>query len=940
MRNQAMNNNEGGSRGFTLIASLMLLLLLTGISIGLLMMVQTEGRAGVNDVENSLAYRGAEGAIENMTSNLAATFQNIQAPQASDITGLSAQAPSIPGISFPAGGYTLTPRTNPNGSLKTSYGLISGGSNQGLYAQILPIDLAVTAERPLGDQVRMLRTVEVALIPVFQFGVFSDSDLGFFSSPQLDFVGRVHTNGDLYLGVSKTATLTFHDKITAYGNVIRNQLPNGLSPSSSYNNDGTVNILYASGGCDTPPSTPTACRAIGINEASVVAGANSAQNSSWPTISGTTYHGWILDGNYGNPGGTGVKALTLPFVGGGAQPYEIIRRPKAGDPTSISGSRLGNQAQIRVLLSDTQADLHMPDWNGDASGDVLLDNAAGSWAAAGVAVPGVAGGNTYFATANRDNTFKNADGTSAKYDTDWVRPLDPVTHAATAANQWPLVGGWLRVEVQNLNSTVWRPVTREWLQFGFARGLLPPATSVTPVAVHPNAILMFQMLADRDGNGAIPGSPANAQENSTVGGPNAKWNWFPINMYDTREGELRDWVPAPGGTSTCSVNGVMNIVELDVNNLRRWLNGTLAGTGNQVDYVSQNGYILYFSDRRGMLPDPNSTPVANVIQGEYGFEDVINTPTGTAGTPDGAAETPVTIGGTPQSPEDVNDNGRLDNYGGKNVGDGFQIVGTSGAVINTQTNPPNPFTNRIVNCFVTARKNRVTGARHALKLVNGTLGNVPVRLVPNADGTRGGFTVASENPVYVQGDYNSSAADPTWLSSTAAEPAHSAAAVIADTVTLLSNQWQDAGVIGAANRVGSLLYPTDATQGTKNRQAVSTYYRVAIAAGKNITFPHPNFDNTSYFGTDGGLHNFLRFLENWNPSTGQQTLNYKGSLVSLFYSTYNTGTFKCCNYAVYEPPVRNYKFDPLFTQPQNLPPGTPMFRDINNLSYRQDFTPH
>lgn len=179
-----MNGTTSDKRGFTLIASMLLLVLMTGISIGLLMMVQTEGRAGGNDVENSLAYRGAEGAIENMTSSLAATFQNIQSPQASDISGLSSQAPSIPGITFPSGGYTLTPRTNPDGSLKTAYGLISSGSNAGLYAQILPIDLAVIAQRPLGDQVRMLRTVEVALIPVFQFGVFSDSDLSFFASPQ------------------------------------------------------------------------------------------------------------------------------------------------------------------------------------------------------------------------------------------------------------------------------------------------------------------------------------------------------------------------------------------------------------------------------------------------------------------------------------------------------------------------------------------------------------------------------------------------------------------------------------------------------------------------------------------------------------------------------------------------------------------------------------
>jgi hypothetical protein len=68
-------------------------------------------------------------------------------------------------------------------------------------------------------------------------------------------------------------------------------------------------------------------------------------------------------------------------------------------------------------------------------------------------------------------------------------------------------------------------------------------------------------------------------------------------------------------------------------------------------------------------------------------------------------------------------------------------------------------------------------------------------------------------------------------------------------------------------------------------------------------------------------------------------LNYKGSLVSLYYSTYNTGTFKCCTYSVYQPPARNYVFDPLFSQPQNLPPGTPQFRDIDNLSYQQSFTP-
>jgi type II secretory pathway pseudopilin PulG len=923
MRKDAMRGKRSRLRGFTLVASLLLLLLMTGISIGLMMMVQTEGRAGNNDIENSLAYRGAEGAIENMTSSLAGAFQNIQSPQASDITSLSAQAPKIPGITFPA--YTLTPRSNPNGGLKSTYGLIGSGSNQGLYAQILPIDLAVTAQRPLGAQVRMFRTVEVALVPVFQFGVFSESDLSFFSSPQLDFAGRVHTNGDLYLGVSSNATLTFHDKITVYGNVVRNQLPNGLSPSSSYNNDGPVKIVTASGGCD---GSATACRAIAINEGSVVGGPNSAQNSSWPTISKSSYNGWVSDGNYGNPGGTGAKALTLPFVGGGAQPYEIIRRPIAGESTAVGGSRLANQAQIRVLLGDTQAGVHLPDYNGDNTQDIELVSqipvtltpvSTGGWAQNGVMM----NGNTYyFGEANTDCTLGKG------CDANFIVP--PKIGGATfpsGVKEWPQIDGWLRVEVQDLNSTVWRPVTKEWLGLGFARGLAVPASvAANTLTDHRNAILYFQLQADRNGDGALTTS---GDISTSVAGAKSQYNWFPINMYDAREGEVRDWPSggAPGGASTCSVNGVMNAVELDTGNLRQWLKGTIGSTGNAVDYVSQNGYILYFSDRRGMLPDPLAAPPS--VNGSYGFEDVINSSSDN-GTPDGVAETPVTIHGVSRSPEDLDNDGRLDQYGATNVGDGFGI--------NTNNNPPDPFSNRIASCFTTGRKNRVTGARHVLKLVdgagNGVGGNLPVRLVANADGTLGGFTVASENPVYIQGNYNSYSGDPTWASATAAEPAHSAAAVIADTVTLLSNQWQDAGISGSGNNLGSLLHPTDAI---KYRPAVTTYYRVAIAAGKTINFPRPSGSNsTTYFGTDGGLHNFLRFLEDWS----NDTLYYKGSLVSLFFSTYNTGTFKCCNYVVYQPPNRNYRFDQLFTQPSNLPPGTPMFRDVNNLSYRQDFTPY
>ena len=140
-------------------------------------------------------------------------------------------------------------------------------------------------------------------------------------------------------------------------------------------------------------------------------------------------------------------------------------------------------------------------------------------------------------------------------------------------------------------------------------------------------------------------------------------------------------------------------------------------------------------------------------------------------------------------------------------------------------------------------------------------------------------------------------------------------------MTLLSNNWTDAN---------SLNNPT--TPG--NRSANTTYYRMAIAGGKNIPFPQPGWSGVSQdFGTDGGLHNFLRYLENWGG-----TLYYNGSLVSMYYSEYDTGVFKCCT-TVYSPPTRSYAFDTQFLNPANLPPGTPMFQDVVNLSYHQNFTP-
>ena len=210
MGSYSMKSARRHTKGFTLIASLLMLLLLSGIAIGLLMMVNTESKVGGSDMQNNVAFHAAEGGIEKMASDLATVFQNAQSPTASanlrrGRATFGGSAPTsrrygdhlerLSGDARSVGGGLPDHAHLPHRKLETS----QSGPNQGLYAQIIPMNMQATADFPGGQEVSMMRSAQVALIPVFQFGVFSESDLSFFPGPAMDFAGPVHTNGDLYL---------------------------------------------------------------------------------------------------------------------------------------------------------------------------------------------------------------------------------------------------------------------------------------------------------------------------------------------------------------------------------------------------------------------------------------------------------------------------------------------------------------------------------------------------------------------------------------------------------------------------------------------------------------------------------------------------------------------------------------------------------------------
>lgn len=547
-------------------------------------------------------------------------------------------------------------------------------------------------------------------------------------------------------------------------------------------------------------------------------------------------------------GNTGAKRLDLPVTNFGAQPIDLIRRPPVNE----------NVTNPNVLAERFFSMASLRILLSDTAAEItnLPTVTANAPVALGAALPGG------WAVSNNANT-----------------PLPPFAlndngqNAYLAANA-PLLNGFIKIERQSA-AGVWTDVTLEILRLGFDSPAYQNSNTGGAMCADltPNAIIRLQRVLYNSGGGAcysLSGTTTNAS---------APLRHVQNVLFDPREGALRDTALA-----SISMGGLMYYIELDARNLARWFrsqipaaNCAIACTGNQA--WNLNGYTVYFSDRRG------NKNAAGVETAEYGFEDIVNPASGT-GTPNNILD----------NGEDFNGNGVVDVYG--------ETPRLNGMNAGPYTAAARPWTLLpAATQLETARRNFPIFFRRALKITNGSdLNGAAAGLT--------GLTIASENPVYLQGNWNA----PGNFNG-----AHVATSILADSVTLLSNNWND---------LNSLTNPYSRNSATQ-RNATTTWYRLAIIAGKGISFAQPAGTGQDY-GTDGGAHNFLRYIEDWTD----QTLNFRGSIVSLYRSRQATGTYKCCA-IVYNPPTRGYNFDAEFLTPALLPPRTPMFRDVNTTGFSQ-----
>jgi hypothetical protein len=940
-------------KGSAIVIALLILTLLTAFVALAVMRTTNETIATSNDAAESRAFAAAQGSLEVMTRNFDKIFEEKLSPAPADLAHVKSLKP--PGLETD---YDFVQDIRSLGDPKVE--TMTGGLYQGLNAtrDKWQIDTVAT-DKSSGVEVALSRQFINNRIPIFQFGIFYNDDLEFHPGPRFDFGGRVHANGSMFLMAD--SGLYFSSRVSAVGHILtdiaRNGTPNFASEASPrpvwgdrvYIKNGSGSYVRLKWDMGSVLNTTTNGSPVVFYDQTNPTVADTDmptvyRSSSWASNK-ELFQGNLL---------AEQKRLDLPLAtrANGSKEYnELIKRGKNvgdmwnngttvtavttadEDSTITTKERYANKKGIRVSLADSRN---------------RLPGCAAATSDCGIRLDGDADGQGGYTGGARGYQPKAMRGSpsyqATRINGERIRPTNLPGSKSV----------WIKIELVGINATTnaveTQEVTEDILSLGVteqspfasymsgygikdSRSVIKLQRFAVPgdVALTANeATNNFSTFVNFGGtnrnvvvtqerpspcpplpapcnwtavdNGWTGDNPAHYQT-ITVGGKDLNVVPFPIKIFDPREG-VYNFTINLGTTypNTVPLAGVMSLIDVDVENLRKFLNGDFdsnmpaSGTkfstakGRELraaDVPEANGWVLYVSDRRG----------DDDFDGEYDMEDVF-------GNNDGIK----------QPGEDVNFNGVLDTPVNFSTQD--EAVRYSEAVSPAQ-----------------AATLDFKYHRRAVRLINGR--TIPGIYDPTTPNNTKGFTFATENGVYVFGNYNATGiaavGSPTLATqylpngddtgaSMSERRRHIPASVIADAVSFLSNNWQDSR---------SFRHPFDC--GSGNRTASETTYRFAMMAGdaRSSYSATPNQGNSDT-RLNGGVHNFLRFLENWSGTR----LNYCGSIINLYNARNSNGTYKNSG-VVRNPPTRNWVFDTSFLNPARLPPGTPFFQSISLTGFQR-----
>lgn len=964
-----------GEKGSAIVIALLVLALMSVFVAFAMSRSATEAMAVGNETAEARTFYAAQGSLETMTRNFNKIFERRLNPTAAELTAVRT------GLPVGINGYTFA-QEDPLQVSNRQIIPIPGGTYAGLNAIRDAWRLRTTVtDDSTGTQIQLTRNIFNNRIPIFQFGVFYEDDLELFNGPQFGFGGRVHSNRHFFLHPSANGAY-FDSRVTAAGHIVTQTKRNGDTVNIT---SALTRIKNASGVYQTlDPAEGSVLNGTPNIFASDPQLPSSRINTNWATQSAK------FDGNLQSQ----VPLLKLPLnVGNNSDLIELIRRGRTAAVGGVNGDLVNNAGTVEPVSTGATGTEDSPIVRSErfANKTGIRVSLADSKAmlpgcATGAGLTAVAGDCGIRLDGNIQGTGAIPAAPTPTPTPERVRGYQPLAMRSTVGGVFNYIptrvngvrlgaGGtrevWIKVETVATDTAtgniITKDITADFLSLGVTEqpptGLdishgyteTPNTSSITattpqaPTAGTDNrSVIKLQRWAIP--GPAIPGGAnvltsfgtlnivqrytnvttdaaatagcaigctaddtdpnlSNEQlahlKRATAGVANVGVVPFPIKMFDTREGFYYDQRSTTYYTNLTTVphNGVMSMLDIDVANLRRFFRGDFDGlfpvttpfavSKGGVGLVAgdipiDRGWVVYVSDRRGDAD----------FDGEFDMEDVYGAAPGNDGTMQP---------GEDLDPTGVFGNGVLETAYG----------------IETERYNTSPITPDL------AAVNDHRYYRRGVRLINGqVLPGIYDSATPQ--NTRG-FTLASENGVYVWGNFNATGV--ATVPATGNTPStdylpqntalHIPASVVADAVTILSNNWNDAQTFSSA---------VTAPYNQSLRPATTTTMRFAMIAGDTITSLTATPNQGGGDGRlNGGVHNFKRFLENWGASGGQR-LDYTGSLINLYNSRNNNGTFKCCG-TVYSPPRRNWVFDATFLDPNRIPPGTPFFQYVQTTGF-------
>ena len=225
---------RSSERGAALVTSILILGMLSAIAITVLAVVSKEAKIAGSDLKRTQTFYAAAAGIEKMTTDFSGLFQITSRPTAGQLIAIQNAWPQ----ELQAEGYTFDQLIGLDdtalNSMRLTQGItngsyprvtIPGGPFNGLSASVAPYVLSSQATAADGTQVALTRQMNNYLIPIFQFGMFSNEDIELHPGPPFSFNGRVHANGNIYVN----GNVSFLSKVTTANELVYDVLRNGVA---------------------------------------------------------------------------------------------------------------------------------------------------------------------------------------------------------------------------------------------------------------------------------------------------------------------------------------------------------------------------------------------------------------------------------------------------------------------------------------------------------------------------------------------------------------------------------------------------------------------------------------------------------------------------------------------------------------------------------------